>query len=187
MAAVEVILLERIERLGQLGEVVRVKPGFARNYLLPQHKALRATKANLAFFETRRAELEARNLERKAEASEVAKTLEGLRLTLVRQASESGHLYGSVAARDLHDALAEAGFKVERNQINLPQVIKSLGVFSVPVSLHPEVIVTISVSVARSAEEAAAALAAETAPAELLDTPEDAEELEADVYEAEEE
>ncbi len=167
MAAVEVILLERIERLGQLGDVVRVKPGFARNFLLPQHKALRATKANLAYFEGKRKELEARNLERKGEAHVIGQTLDGLKLTLVRQASESGQLYGSVAARDLQEALKAEGFKVERVQINLAQVIKSLGYYPVTVSLHPEVIVTVNIAVASSADEAAAVHAAKVAPAQL--------------------
>lgn len=176
MAAVEVILLERIEKLGKLGDVVRVKPGFARNYLLPQHKALRATKANVAYFETKRVELEARNLERKGEAQVIAQTLDGLKLTLVRQASESGQLYGSVAARDLQDALKAEGFKVERVQINLPQAIKTLGLFVVPVNLHPEVVVSVSVAVARSADDAAAAHAkAAAAPEALLDSAEDEE------------
>jgi len=173
MAAVEVILLERIESLGKLGDVVRVKPGFARNYLLPQHKALRATKANVAYFEGRRAELEARNLERKGEAQGIAQTLDGLKLTLVRQASESGQLYGSVAARDLQDALKAEGFKVERVQINLPQPIKVLGLFAVPISLHPEVVVSVNVAVARSADDAAAAHAKAVAPEALLESAEE--------------
>src|SRR5215475_5524687 len=117
MAALEVILLERIETLGQMGEVVKVKPGYARNYLLPQKKALRATKDNLAYFEKQRAQLEAQNLARKSEAEQVAQKLEGLSVIIIRQAGESGQLYGSVTARDIADAITEAGFTVGRSQI----------------------------------------------------------------------
>jgi large subunit ribosomal protein L9 len=152
----EVILLERIERLGQMGDVVRVKPGFARNYLLPQKKAMRATPDNLAHFESQRGQLEATNLERRGEAEAVAGKLDGLSLVLVRQAGESGQLYGSVTTRDLAAALDEAGFTVARNQIQLDSSIKALGLYDVRISLHPEVTVTVTINVARTEEEAKA-------------------------------
>ena len=150
----EVILLERVEKLGHMGEVVKVKSGFARNYLLPRKKALRATKENLAYFESQRVHLEATNLKRKEEAQFVAAKMDGLALVMVRQAGEAGHLYGSVSARDIADAIEAQGFKVERSQINLDQPLKVLGQKSIKVSLHPEVAVQVSVTVARSMEEA---------------------------------
>ncbi len=152
----DVILLERIEKLGQMGEVVKVKPGFARNYLLPQRKALRATKENLAFFETQRGQLEADNLKRRGEAESVAEKLDGLSVTLIRQAGEGGQLYGSVTARDVATAVTEAGIRVERRQIELEKAIKMLGLHPVKVRLHPEVAVTVTANVARSEEEAEA-------------------------------
>jgi large subunit ribosomal protein L9 len=151
---VQVVLLERIEKLGQMGQVVNVKPGFARNYLLPQKKALRATKENLAYFEKQRAQLEAQNLKRRGEAEEVAKTLEGLTVILIRQAGESGQLYGSVSARDIAEAVTEAGVTVGRQQVVLDHTIKTLGMHKLRVSLHPEVAVTVTANVAQSAEEA---------------------------------
>ena len=150
----EVILLERIEKLGQMGDVVKVKPGYARNYLLPQNKALRANKANVAYFETRRTQLEAENLERRDEAEAVAKKLEGLSVTLIRQAGDSGQLYGSVTARDLADSIAEAGVKIDRKQVALDKVIKVLGLHTVKLRLHPEVMVDVTANVARSQAEA---------------------------------
>ena len=150
----EVILLERIPRLGQMGDAVRVKDGYARNFLLPQGKALRANDANKARFENQRAQLEARNLERKSEAEAVSGKLEGLTIVLIRQAGESGQLYGSVSSRDIAEALTAEGFSVNRNQVELNQPIKSLGMVDVPVRLHPEVEVTVSVNVARSQDEA---------------------------------
>src|SRR6266481_1891292 len=152
---VDLILLERVEKLGQMGQLVKVKPGFARNYLLPQKKALRATKENLTYFESQRTQLEANNLERKSEATEVGTTLEGLSVIIVRQAGESGQLYGSVSARDLADAVTEAGFTIEKRQVVLERPIKSLGMHSVRIVLHPEVSVMITANVAQSAEEAA--------------------------------
>ena len=149
----EVILLERIERLGQMGDVVKVKTGYARNYLLPQKKALRSTKENLAYFETQKAELEARNLKRRQEAEKAAQAIKGLSVVLVRQASEAGQLYGSVTARDIHDALRDINVKVERHQVDLPQPLKNIGVFDVRIVLHPDVIEKIKVTVARSQEE----------------------------------
>lgn len=163
----EVILLERIEKLGQMGDVVKVKPGFARNFLLPQKKALRANKDNLAFFEKQRAQLEAINLKRRDEAQAVAAKMEGLKVLMVRQAGEGGQLYGSVSGRDVADAVKTAGFTIERNQVNLDSPIKTLGSYPVRVALHPEVAVTVTVTVARSQEEAErAAAAAEEAAAE---------------------
>ncbi|WP_282609628.1 50S ribosomal protein L9 [Pelagibius sp. Alg239-R121] len=150
----EIILLERIEKLGQMGEVVSVKPGFARNYLLPQKKALRATKVNLEQFETQKAQLEAENLERKGEAEKVAEKMDGLSIIVIRQAGESGQLYGSVTNRDISDAVSEAGFTIDRKQVSLNAVIKTLGMHTVKVVLHPEVSVDVNVNVARSAEEA---------------------------------
>jgi large subunit ribosomal protein L9 len=152
----QVILLERIEKLGQMGDVVTVKPGFARNYLLPQRKARRATKENLALFEQQRTQLEAENLTRREEAQKVGEKLDGLAVTLIRQAGESGQLYGSVTSRDLAEAATAAGFTVARAQILLDTVIKTLGLHTVRVRLHPEVTVTITANVARSDAEAEA-------------------------------
>jgi large subunit ribosomal protein L9 len=156
MAAMEVVLLERIEKLGQMGDVVKVKPGFARNFLLPQKKALRATKENMARFERQRAELEARNLERRKEAEQVAAKMEGAAIVLVRQAGDTGQLYGSVSARDIMEGLEANGMKVERQQVVLDRPIKTLGIHKVRIALHPEVSVTVDVNVARSEAEAEA-------------------------------
>lgn len=150
----EVILLERIERLGQMGDVVRVKPGYARNFLLPRKKALRKTKDNLAYFESKRAELEANNLQRRSEAEAVAKNVDGMGVTLIRQASDMGQLYGSVRPRDVADAIIAQGVKIESGQVKLDIPIKALGLHKLRVALHPEVSVTIVVNVARSEEEA---------------------------------
>ena len=150
----EIILLERIEKLGSMGDVVTVKPGFARNYLLPQKKALRATKENLAKFEQQRVQLEADNRERREEAQTVADRLDGLAFVVIRQASEGGQLYGSVSARDIAEAIGEAGFKIGRRQIQLDAPIKSLGLHGVRVSLHPEVSASVTLNVARTKEEA---------------------------------
>lgn len=150
----EVILLERVEKLGQMGQVVKVKPGFARNYLLPLKKALRATKANLEHFEKQRAHLEAMNAERRKAAQGIAPKLEGLSVVVIRQAGETGVLYGSVSNRDIADAVTAAGVKIERSQVAIDQPIKTLGLFPVRVVLHPEVSQTVTVNVARSAEEA---------------------------------
>jgi large subunit ribosomal protein L9 len=150
----EVILLERVAKLGQMGDVVRVKDGFARNFLLPKGKALRATKDNRARFETMKSQLEARNLEQQGEARTVGGKLDGKGFVVLRQASETGQLYGSVSARDVAVLLSDAGFTVNRSQIVLNAPIKSIGLHIVPVALHPEVEVTIKISVARSADEA---------------------------------
>jgi large subunit ribosomal protein L9 len=151
---VDLILLERVEKLGQMGQRVKVKPGFARNYLLPQKKAMRATKENLAYFESRRAQLEANNLHRKSEATEIGAKLEGLSVILVRQAGEGGQLYGSVSVRDIAEAVSGAGFTIEKRQVVLERPIKNLGLHSLRIVLHPEVSVAITANVARSAEEA---------------------------------
>lgn len=154
MAAVELILLQRIEKLGQMGDVVRVKPGYARNFLLPQKKALRANKANLADFETQRAQLEAQNLRRREEAERLLERMEGLKVVIIRQAGESGSLYGSVSGRDIADACTAAGLTTGRNQIVLENPIKTLGLTPVRLILHPEVSLGVTVNVARSVEEA---------------------------------
>ncbi len=151
----EVILLERVGRLGQMGDVVRVKDGFARNYLLPKGKALRATADNRSRFETMKVDLEARNLEQKAEAAKIGEKLNGQSVTVIRQAAEGGQLYGSVSPRDLVAVIGEKGFALNRSQIALNAPIKSIGQHKVPVTLHPEVEVAVNVIVARSADEAA--------------------------------
>jgi large subunit ribosomal protein L9 len=151
----EVILLERVAKLGQMGDVVRVKDGFARNYLLPKGKALRATQANKTKFETMKVELQAKNLAAKSEAEKVGVKLDGKTFTALRQASDTGQLYGSVSPRDLADLLSTGGFVIDRNQIALNVPIKAIGVHKVPVLLHPELEVAITVYVARNDEEAA--------------------------------
>ena len=150
----EIILLERVEKLGQIGDVVKVKPGFARNYLLPQKKALRATKANLAVFEKQRVQIEANNLELKAEAEKVAGRVNDVQIVVIRQAGDSGQLYGSVSARDIAESLTTDGYSVDRSQVAIEHPIKTLGLEKVRLRLHPEVSVTVTVNVARSAEEA---------------------------------
>ena len=150
----EVILLERVANLGQMGEVVRVKDGFARNFLLPRGKALRATDENRTRFETMKVELEARNLELKSEADKVGSKLDGQRFTVLRQAAEGGQLYGSVSPRDIAALASDKGFALSRGQIALNTPIKTIGLHKVPVALHPEIEVTVTVNVARSADEA---------------------------------
>jgi large subunit ribosomal protein L9 len=150
----EIILLERIGRLGQMGDTVTVKDGFARNYLLPQGKALRATSANKKRFEKDRSQLEARNLELKKEADAVAEKLNDQSFTAIRQAGDTGQLYGSVSTRDIADLVTAAGFTVARHQIELDKPIKVLGIHALHISLHPEVIVSVNVNVARSEDEA---------------------------------
>jgi large subunit ribosomal protein L9 len=150
----DVILLERVEKLGAIGDVVTVKNGFARNYLLPRKKALRANEANKKVFEANRAQIEADNAARRSDAQAASKGVDGKTLTLIRQASNTGQLYGSVSARDLAELLAEDGTKVAKSQIVLDKPIKAIGLYEVKVSLHPEVAVTIRVNVARSPEEA---------------------------------
>ena len=150
----DVILLERVEKLGAIGDVVTVKDGFARNFLLPRKKALRANEANKKVFEANRARIEAENANRRAEAEVESKTFENATVTLIRQASNVGQLYGSVAVRDLVEALVADGHKVNKSQIVLDRPIKAIGVYDVRVALHPEVAVTVKVNVARSPEEA---------------------------------
>jgi large subunit ribosomal protein L9 len=150
----QVILLERIGRLGQMGDVVNVKNGYARNFLLPQKKALRATKENIAQFETQRAQLEANNLELKKEAEAVAAKLDGKVFTAIRSAGDTGQLYGSVSTRDISDAVTAGGFTIERRQVILDRPIKTLGLHETKVALHPEVVVKVVLNVARSEEEA---------------------------------
>jgi large subunit ribosomal protein L9 len=151
---IEVILLERIERLGTLGQTVKVRPGFARNYLLPNKKALRATKANLELFEKQRAELEARNADARVAAEKLSAKMDGLKLVVIRQASEMGQLFGSVTARDVVEVAVDAGHKLDRNQIQIDTPIKMLGLFVVKIKLHPEVTAKVTINVARSPEEA---------------------------------
>ncbi|ABI63114.1 50S ribosomal protein L9 [Granulibacter bethesdensis] len=172
MAAVELILLQRVEKLGQMGDLVRVKPGYARNFLLPGGRAIRATKANTERFEQQRAQLEAQNLKRREEAERIAERVSGLSVVIIRQAGESGGLYGSVSSRDIAVAITESGLSVNRQQIQLDQPIKMLGLTDVRVVLHPEVVLPVTVNVARSVEEAerqargeAVGLAAEEAAA----------------------
>jgi len=150
----DVILLERVESLGQMGDVVKVKPGFARNFLLPQKKALRATEDNKKLFEAQRAQLEAQNLKRREDAEQVSKKMDGVIVVILRQAGESGQLYGSVSTRDVAEAITAAGFTVERRQVQLDVPIKSLGLSKLRVALHPEVTVAVTVNVAKSQEEA---------------------------------
>jgi large subunit ribosomal protein L9 len=150
----QVILLERVEKLGQMGDEVRVKDGFARNFLLPKKKALRATKSNREYFLTQKAHLEARNLENKKEAEAIGKKLEGKTFVLLRQAGDRGQLYGSVSPRDIADAVAAAGFKISRTQVPLDQAIKTIGMLPVNVVLHPEVRVKVTINVARTEDEA---------------------------------
>ena len=172
MAQIELILLQRVEKLGQMGELVKVKPGYARNYLLPQSKAVRATKANKERFERERVQLEAQNLKRREEAERVAERVAGLAVTLIRQASESGALYGSVSSRDIAEAAGEGGLTINRAQVLLVHPIKALGITHVRVELHPEVIIDIAVNVARSAEEAEKQARGESVAPEEVEAPE---------------
>ncbi|WP_420410899.1 50S ribosomal protein L9 [Roseibium sp.] len=183
----QIILLERIAKLGQMGDTVKVRDGYARNFLLPQGKALRANKANLERFENERAQLEARNLERKNEAEAVASKLDGEALVMIRSAGETGQLYGSVSTRDIAEGLTAAGFTVARSQVELRSPIKTIGLHSVLIQLHPEVEVGISVNVARSEDEAARQAAGEdlTAPEQDVFEFEEDDEEEGDSEEAE--
>ncbi len=152
----DIILLERVEKLGQMGDVVKVKPGFARNFLLPQKKAMRASKDNIAYFETQKAQLEAQNLHRKQEAEAVAGKMADITVVLIRSAGDTGQLYGSVSSRDVAEAVVEAGTTVDRRQVEMERPIKTLGLHPVRVRLHPEVVITVTANVARSDDEAAA-------------------------------
>ena len=177
MANVELILLQRIEKLGQMGEIVKVKPGYARNFLLPQKKAIRASKGNREQFEQQRAQLEAQNIKRREEAERLAERMAGLTVTVIRQAGESGSLYGSVSSRDIADAVTAAGMTVDRQQVVLDQPIKSLGLQPVRVVLHPEVELPMTVNVARSTEEAEKQLRGEQVGLAGEDTTVDPDEL----------
>jgi large subunit ribosomal protein L9 len=168
----QVILLERVEKLGQMGDEVRVKDGFARNFLLPKKKALRATKANRDFFQTQKTQLEANNLKLKGEAEKIGKKLDGQKFVLLRQAGDRGQLYGSVSPRDVADAMEKGGFKVDRHQVSISVAIKSIGLFTLPVVLHPEVKVNIIVNVARSEDEAERQARGEDVLAEKTDAEE---------------
>jgi len=168
----QVILLERVEKLGQMGDEVRVKDGFARNFLLPKKKALRATKANRDFFQTQKVRLEASNLKLKGEAEKIGQKLDGKKFILIRQAGDRGQLYGSVSPRDVADAMEKAGFKVDRHQVSISVAIKSIGLFTLPVVLHPEVKVNITVNVARSEDEAERQARGEDVLAEKTDAEE---------------
>jgi large subunit ribosomal protein L9 len=150
----QIILLERVEKLGQMGDEVRVKDGFARNFLLPKKKALRATKATREYFLTQKVKLEAHNLDRKKDADAIAKKLAGQSFMLIRQAGDRGQLYGSVSPRDVATVMEAGGFKVDRHQVQISQAIKTIGLFTLPVVLHPEVKVNITVNIARSEDEA---------------------------------
>ena len=154
MAATEVILLQRVEKLGQMGEIVKVKPGFARNYLLPEGKAIRANAHNRERFERERVQLEAQNIKRREEAERLAERVGGMTVVIIRQAGDSGSLYGSVTPRDIAVATTEGGLSVDRQQVQLDNPIKTLGLSEVRVVLHPEVVIRINVNVARSPEEA---------------------------------
>jgi large subunit ribosomal protein L9 len=152
----QVILLERVEKLGQMGDEVRVKDGFARNFLLPKKKALRATKANREYFQAQKAHLASANAERKKGADAIAAKLGGKSFVLIRQAGDRGQLYGSVSPRDVAEVMEKAGYKVDRHQVSISQAIKAIGLFTIPVVLHPEVRVNVTVNVARSEDEATA-------------------------------
>ena len=167
-----VILLERVEKLGQMGDEVRVKDGFARNFLLPKKKALRATKANREYFQGQKAHLEANNLKLRGEAEKAGQKLDGQKFVLIRQAGDRGQLYGSVSPRDIADAMEKAGFKVDRHQVSISVAIKAIGLFTIPVVLHPEVKVNVVVNVARSEDEAERQARGENVLAEKTDAEE---------------
>ena len=150
----QIILLERVESLGQMGDVVNVKLGYARNFLLPRQKALRVTKENIAYFDGQKKVIEAESLKRKSEAEKVAKKMNDLKISVIRQASEAGQLYGSVTARDITAGITEKGFKIDRTQVRMDRNYKVLGLYPVKVYLHPEVAVNVTINIARSAEEA---------------------------------
>ena len=183
----EIILLERVEKLGQMGDVVKVKPGYARNFLLPQGKALRANKANLERFETEKSQREADNLARRSDAETEAGKLDGLAVSMVRAASEMGQLFGSVTSRDISEAVTEAGFTITRSQVIMEKSIKTLGLHETRIRLHPEVTVTVTVNVARSLDEAETQLRTGVAVTGMIDDEDEADGVEvAEVVVAEE-
>ena len=171
----EIILLERVEKLGQMGDVVKVKPGYARNFLLPQGKALRANKANLERFETEKSQREATNLAQRSEAETEAAKMENLAVSMVRAASEMGQLFGSVTSRDIADAVTDAGFTIARTQVLMEKSIKTLGLHDTRVRLHPEVTITVTVNVARSLDEAKTQLETGVAVTGMIDDDDDME------------
>jgi large subunit ribosomal protein L9 len=177
----DVILLERVHNLGQIGDVVKVKPGYARNFLLPMRKALRATEANKAKFDSQRAQIEAMNLEKRSEAEKVKDKVDGIKVVLIRQAGETGQLFGSVNARDLAEAVTAAGFTIDRRQVILDRPIKTLGLHPIRVALHPEVIVSVTANVAKSTEEAEAQEKAGAYVGRAEETPADIDALLAEV------
>ncbi|MGB1872486.1 MAG: 50S ribosomal protein L9 [Candidatus Puniceispirillaceae bacterium] len=170
----DIILLERVEKLGQMGDVVSVKPGYARNFLLPQGKALRANKGNLEKFETEKSQREADNLARRSDAETESGKMQGLAVSMVRAASEMGQLFGSVNSRDIADAVTEAGFTINRSQVVMDKSIKTLGLHDIRIRLHPEVTVTVTVNVARSLDEAETQLRTGVAVTGLIDDEDDA-------------
>ena len=169
----DIILLERVEKLGQMGDVVSVKPGYARNYLLPQGKALRANKGNLEKFDTEKSQREADNLARRSDAETESGKMDGLAVSMVRAASEMGQLFGSVTSRDIADAVTEAGFTITRNQVVMDKSIKTLGLHDTRIHLHPEVTVTVKVNVARSLDEAETQLRTGVAVTGMIDDDDD--------------
>ncbi|MCL4164507.1 UNVERIFIED_CONTAM: hypothetical protein GTU68_003792 [Idotea baltica] len=171
----DIVLLERVAKLGQIGDVVSVKNGYARNFLLPQRKALRATKANMAIFEAQRKEIEANNLQAKSEAEAVAGKMTDVSVTLIRQAGESGQLFGSVSSRDIAASLEEAGYKIGKNQVILDRALKTLGLYEIIVRLHAEVDITVTANIARSAEEAEIQAAGGDVDEDFFENEEDAE------------
>ena len=175
----QIILLERVEKLGQMGDLVNVKPGYARNYLLPQGKALRANKANLERFESEKAQREADNLTRRSEAETEAANMDGLAVSMVRAASEMGQLFGSVTSRDIAEAVTEAGFTIDRSQVIMEKSIKTLGLSDTRIRLHPEVTVSVVVNVARSLDEAETQLRTGVAVTGGIDDDDDDMEMEA--------
>lgn len=174
MSATEVILLQRIAKLGQMGDVVKVKPGYARNYLLPQGKAIRATAINRERFERERSQLEAQNIKHREEAERLLERLDGLSVTIIRQAGESGNLYGSVSARDISEGVSREGLTISRQQVEIHHPIKMLGLYQVRVQLHPEIHLDVKVNVARSVEEAERQAQGEATAVEVFEnTPQD--------------
>ncbi|GGF57847.1 50S ribosomal protein L9 [Terasakiella brassicae] len=169
----QVILLERVEKLGQMGDLVTVKPGYARNYLLPQKKAMRASDENVKFFEAQKVQLEAANLKAKEEAEAVASKLDGIKVAVIRQAGDMGQLYGSVSTRDIATAVSAAGFTISRQQVTLDRALKTIGLHDVSVRLHPEVVVTVVANIARTEEEAA--IQAETGSVKVASDEDEAE------------
>jgi large subunit ribosomal protein L9 len=180
----EVILLERVEKLGQMGDVVRVRDGFARNFLLPRKKALRATDANRKVFETQRADLEARNIERRKDAAQLATKIDGKTFVVIRQASDAGMLFGSVSTRDIAETASAGGVHIDRAQVRLDKPLKQLGISPVKIVLHPEVSVTISINVARSEEEAERQARGENVLLRVEEKEDDADAAQAEFFDA---